>query len=155
MELKKIRELINIIEDTDISEINIEDKAEDINIKIKRGQEITPVEQLKQSVPQNTVNTSSSKPQGETIESESVQQQEGEEILAPMVGTFYRSPSPEADPFVEVGDKVNSGETLCIIEAMKLMNEIEAEKNGEIIDILIEDGEPVEYGQPMFIIESV
>ena len=78
--------------------------------------------------------------------------QEGRVIKAPMVGTFYRSPSPDAKPFVEVGQTVKEGETVCIIEAMKLMNEIEADASGTIKAILVENGQPVEYGQPLFIL---
>lgn len=79
---------------------------------------------------------------------------EGTEVKAPIVGTFYRSPSPDADPFVRVGDKVAEGDVLCIIEAMKLMNEIECETPGTVKEILIDDGEPVEFDQPLFVIEE-
>ena len=160
MELKKIEELIKMIEDTDISEISIEDKAEEVNINIKRGQDLPPVGQVQHNIPQNRpVVDNTSEPVQKTEESKNVSSKEeqlveGDEIAAPMVGTFYRAPSPEADPFVEIGDRVNSGDTLCIIEAMKLMNEIEAEKSGKIVDIVVEDGEPVEYGQTMFVIKS-
>ena len=78
----------------------------------------------------------------------------GEEILSPMPGTFYVAPSPDTDPFVKVGDTVSEGDPLCIIEAMKIMNEIEAETSGTITKILIEDGQAVEYNQPLFMIES-
>ncbi|MFW6381790.1 MAG: acetyl-CoA carboxylase biotin carboxyl carrier protein, partial [Bacillota bacterium] len=71
------------------------------------------------------------------------------------VGTFYRASSPDADPFVEIGDIINPGTTLCIVEAMKLMNEIEAETRGKIVDILVEDGEPIEYGQPLFLVDKL
>ena len=77
------------------------------------------------------------------------------EITAPIVGTFYRKPAPDADPFVEVGDRVEKGQVVCIIEAMKLFNEIESEVSGVIRKILVEDGEPVEYGQPLFLVEPV
>ncbi|HCP76159.1 MAG TPA: acetyl-CoA carboxylase biotin carboxyl carrier protein, partial [Pusillimonas sp.] len=79
-------------------------------------------------------------------------QPQGHAVKAPMVGTFYRAPNPGASPFVEVGQSVKEGEPLCIIEAMKLLNEIEADKSGVIKEILVENGEPVEYGQPLFII---
>ena len=75
------------------------------------------------------------------------------EVAAPMVGTFYRSPAPDSPSFVEVGSRVKEGQTLCIIEAMKLMNEIEAECPGEVVEILVENGQPVEYGQVLFLIE--
>ena len=77
----------------------------------------------------------------------------GQEICSPMVGTFYRSPSPDSAPFVQVGDEVEPGQTLCIIEAMKLMNEIEAEQRGRIAKVLAENGQPVEFGQPLFLLE--
>ena len=76
----------------------------------------------------------------------------GKPVTSPMVGTFYRSPSPEAKPFVQVGDTVKKGDTLCIIEAMKLLNEIEAEEDGVIKEVLVENGQPVEFGQPLFIL---
>src|SRR5690606_10178031 len=78
---------------------------------------------------------------------------EGHPVLSPMVGTFYRAPQPGADPFVQVGDTVAEGDTLCIIEAMKLLNEIEADKAGRVKAILVENGQPVEFGQPLFVIE--
>jgi len=80
---------------------------------------------------------------------------EGIYITSPIVGTFYRAPKPDAPPFVEIGDEIKVGQTLCIIEAMKLMNEVKSEYNGIVRDILVENGEPVEYGQPLFIIEPV
>ena len=88
-----------------------------------------------------------------TGEVEDTKDEDHDEFVSPMVGTFYRAPAPDADPFVEVGDRVQEGDTLCIIEAMKLMNEIEAEASGTIKDILVDDAESVEYGQVLFIIE--
>ncbi|HEY8417672.1 MAG TPA: acetyl-CoA carboxylase biotin carboxyl carrier protein, partial [Limnochordales bacterium] len=77
------------------------------------------------------------------------------QITAPMVGTFYRAPAPDAEPYVKVGDVVEVGQTLCIIEAMKLMNEIESEVRGRVVEILVENAEPVEYGQPLFVLERL
>ncbi|MGB0333137.1 MAG: acetyl-CoA carboxylase biotin carboxyl carrier protein, partial [Planctomycetota bacterium] len=77
-----------------------------------------------------------------------------EEITSPMIGTFYASPSPDADPFTAVGDRVGDESVVCIIEAMKVMNEIKAECSGEIVEILVENGEPVEYGQPLFLVKT-
>jgi len=94
-----------------------------------------------------------SAPPTETSEAPAKDEPKGEIVHAPIVGTFYRSPAPDEDSFVEVGDKVKKGETLCIIEAMKLMNEIEAEFSGTITDILVENEEPVEYDQPLFVID--
>ncbi len=91
---------------------------------------------------------------GETAEAEEDTAAEGHVVKAPIVGTFYRAPSPDADPFVEVGDSVSEGDVLCIIEAMKLMNEIECETSGTIQEILVEDAEPVEFDQPLFVIDE-
>ncbi len=146
MNLEDIKSLITIISETDVTEIELED--EESKIKIKRGHqqvEFTPVENQRHvQAPHNPTHN-------ENDEEDSNR----EEIVAPMVGTFYRAPSPEADVFVEVGDVVNPGETLCIIEAMKLMNEIEVETRGKILEILVNNAEPVEYGQPLFIIEPL
>ncbi|MFB4162839.1 acetyl-CoA carboxylase biotin carboxyl carrier protein [Alteribacillus sp. JSM 102045] len=87
-------------------------------------------------------------------ETEAAKDDSLEEITSPMVGTFYRSPSPDADPYVKEGDKVNEESVVCIVEAMKLMNELEAEISGEIVDILVENGELVEYGQPLFLVKT-
>ncbi|MFW6287716.1 MAG: acetyl-CoA carboxylase biotin carboxyl carrier protein, partial [bacterium] len=126
----------------------IELEDEDSRINIKRGHEqveYTPIE------PQRHVQA----PHNPTHDENDEENANKEEIVAPMVGTYYSAPSPEADPFVEVGDVVNPGETLCIIEAMKLMNEIEVETRGKIVEILVNNAEPVEYGQPLFIIEPL
>ncbi|ACL69382.1 biotin carboxyl carrier protein [Halothermothrix orenii H 168] len=155
MDLDKIKTLIEMIEETDITEINLEEEGK--KIKIKRGLQVedlgsfppvgvTPSGQLPHQVEAGTKKETREKDQDES---------NIDEIVAPMVGTFYRAPAPDADPFVEVGDVVKPGDTLCIIEAMKLMNEIEAEKKGRIVDILVENGKPVEYGQPLFLVEPV
>jgi len=140
MNLEEINSLIGIISETDITEIDIEEDG--LKIRISRGfprasvvAEVAEKPQIEKSVPEI----------GE----------KREEIVAPMVGTFYRAPAPDAEPFVKKGDTVNAGDTLCIIEAMKLMNEIEVETRGKIVDILVENGQPVEYGEPLFIIEPL
>ena len=150
MDLKQIEELIEILKDTDVSELKIEE--DDIEIDIKRGfnnNVVTgqPVVNTKVSNESEVKNKKSEKNEEENTDRE--------EIVAPMVGTFYRSPSPEADPFVEIGDTVENGDVVCILEAMKLMNEIEAETKCKIIDVLVEDGEAIEYGQPLFEIEKL
>lgn len=109
--------------------------------------------------PSNEAHTSASAPTQEapensTAEAETETAEEEHVVKAPIVGTFYRAPSPDADPFVEVGDSVSEGDVLCIIEAMKLMNEIECETAGTIQEILVEDAEPVEFDQPLFVIEE-
>ncbi len=150
MDLKQIEELIEILKDTDVSELKIEE--DDIEIDIKRGFNNNVV------TGQPVVNTkvsNESEVKNKKSEKNEEENKDREEIVAPMVGTFYRSPSPEADPFVEIGDTVENGDVVCILEAMKLMNEIEAETKCKIIDVLVEDGEAIEYGQPLFEIEKL
>lgn len=136
MNIKDISSLIKILEETGITEINLE--SDGVKLNIKRGSttaklEVTPeinVEKNKEKTKEATENLV--------------------EVKAPMVGTFYRAPAPDAPPFVEVGDKVKKGQTLCIIETMKLMNEIESEINGTIVEITVENGQPIEYGDIIF-----
>ena len=147
MNLEEIKSLIELISDTDVTEIALEE--EDLKIKIKRG-----CQQPGGYVQQMEENLHVQAPVARYSEGEE-DNQNREEVVAPMVGTFYRAPAPEAPPFVEKGDIVNPGDTLCIIEAMKLMNEIEVETRSKIIEILVENGQPVEYGEPLFIIEPL
>ncbi len=140
MNLEEIKTLIDMLDETDIVEIAVEDKNN--KVKIKKGYEnVGPIKK-------EIVNKKPEKNKQPEMENE--EDDNEEEIVAPMVGTFYRAPAPDADPFVEVGDIIKSGDTLCIIEAMKLMNEIEAETKGKIIEVLIDNEESVEYGQPLF-----
>ena len=168
MELTDIKELVEMLNETDISELNLEDEGTKISIK-KGGQVVTEETDFVSSSTESTSSqekqaagqesTETAQPQESSAqqskESNEVDAAEGEEFEAPMVGTFYRSPAPDADPFVEVGDVVEAGDTLCIIEAMKLMNEIEAEEKCKVLDILIEDGTAIEFGQPLFILEKL
>ena len=139
MNLEQVDSLIEKMERASLTEISYKDK--DVDIKLKR--ELTPPQvQSPQTVqmPKQEVTTNNST---QTVD-------EGITIKAPMVGTFYKSPSPEADAYVKVGDKVSSSSVVCILEAMKLFNEIQAEVSGEIVEILVDDGEMVEYNQPLF-----
>lgn len=149
MDLEQIEELIEILKETEVSELNVEE--DELKINIKRGFN-NVVEN--QPVVTNRV-SNETKEENKKSQNDDEKQEDREEIVAPMVGTFYRSPSPEADSFVEVGDIVESGEVVCILEAMKLMNEIESESKCKIIDVLVEDGEAIEYGQPLFEIEKL
>ena len=106
-----------------------------------------------ESIQTKSVQVKSSEPAKEKISSEK-SDSNGESILSPMPGTFYSASSPEADPFIKPGDTVSKGDTLCIIEAMKIMNEIESEKSGVIKEVIVENGSPVEFNQPLFIIEA-
>jgi acetyl-CoA carboxylase biotin carboxyl carrier protein len=144
MELEDLKELIELLKDTDITELQIE--KDGTKVKIKREKLLSSIE-----MPVHKSTVFQEKIVAETEE----ETQRLVTITSPIVGTFYRSPSPEAAPFVEVGLKVNKGQVLCIIEAMKLMNEIESDAEGIVVKILVENGQPVEYGEPLFLIEPV
>lgn len=140
MNLEYIDELIEKMDKASLTELSYKDK--DIDISLKREPKITT------QVAQPVSKTEVTPVEKETINDTEIP--EGKTIKAPMVGTFYQSPSPEADPYIQVGDKIENDTIVCILEAMKLFNEIEAEVSGEIVDILVEDGEMVEYNQPLF-----
>jgi acetyl-CoA carboxylase biotin carboxyl carrier protein len=143
MELEDLKELIEYLKETDITEISIE--KDGIKVKIKREKILAPME-----IPMQKFGSLQEKVTRETEEETRVIT-----VTSPIVGTFYRASSPEADPFVEVGAKVKKGQVLCIVEAMKLMNEIESEVDGVVIKILVDNGQPVEYGEPLFLIEPI
>ncbi|MEB7677150.1 acetyl-CoA carboxylase biotin carboxyl carrier protein [Staphylococcus saprophyticus] len=156
MNFKEIKELIEILDQSSLTEINIEDKGNVVNLKKEKETEIItpqisqqPMQQLapQQAVASNPVATGSTE---ETTSDASTTDDNLQTINAPMVGTFYKSPSPEESAYVQVGDSVTNESTVCILEAMKLFNEIQAEVTGEIAEILVEDGQMVEYGQPLF-----
>lgn len=149
LDIDKIKGLIKLLEESGISEISVEEEG--VKITVRKGP-LTIVES-----PGEVIETGSeSKPAaGEAAHAIESGAPGRKEILSPMVGTFYRAPSPDVDPFVEEGDVVEKGQTVCIIEAMKLMNEIAAEEKGRIVKILVENTHPVEYGQPLFQYEPV
>ena len=144
MDLRKLKKLIDLVEESGIAELEITEGEEKVKIvKGARPQETVYVHAPTAPAPQAhaaaPATAAPAAPQGHLVKS-------------PMVGTFYRSASPGAKPFIDVGDTVKIGDPLCIIEAMKLMNEIESDKDGVITAILIENGQPVEYGEPLFVI---
>ncbi len=156
--LKEVKELIKMLDETDISELTLE--SEGVKVSIRKGTNLF-------AAANNAVPVVASAPaaspavqeaaKATTAPLQTLAPVRGEnvvEITAPMVGTFYSSPAPDAAPFVKNGDTVTPGQTVCIVEAMKLMNEIEAEVTGRIVDILVENGQPVEYGQPLFLVEK-
>ena len=147
MNFKEIKELIEILDQSSLTEINIEDnKGSVVNLKKEKETEIvTP--QVTQQPTQPITHTHN---ESQSSKDEQSSDNEYNTINAPMVGTFYKSPSPDEEAYVQVGDKVTNESTVCILEAMKLFNEIQAETTGEIIEILVEDGQMVEYGQPLF-----
>ena len=161
MELKDIRQLIKIVENANIGELEIVEEGKKLRISknsVGHRENVIygPQPAYSNSVapaPLNQVPVASEAP---VVLSAPAAESGANylEVKSPMVGTFYRSPSPDADPYVEVGQTVQIGQTMCIIEAMKLMNEIESEFSGKVAKILIENAQPVEYNQPLFLIEK-
>ena len=147
MDLRKLKKLIDLVQESGIAELEITEGEE--KVKIVKGGGVT-VSQAPAAAPAPALAAPAAPASAGAPAPEPGQ--EGHVVKAPMVGTFYRSPSPDAKAFIEVGQSVKEGQTICIIEAMKLMNEIEADASGVVKAILIENGQPVEYGQPLFII---
>ena len=150
MDLRKLKKLIDLVEESGIAELEVTEGEEKVKIvKGGRAQETVyvqaPTMQHAAAVPAAPAPAAPAAPQAAPAP-------EGHVVKSPMVGTFYRSASPGSKSFAEVGDTVKTGQTVCIIEAMKLMNEIETDKDGVIKAILIENGQPVEYGEPLFVI---
>ncbi len=151
MRAKKIRELVKIVEESHIGELEIS-RWWGQKIRISKASGLVPGAPVKEvAVPPPTRDDTAPAPSAETPKQEPKSNQI--EFKAPMIGTFYRAPSPDTDPYVQEGDTIAPGRVLCIIEAMKLMNEIEAESSGRIVKILVENAQPVEYNQPLFLIE--
>lgn len=153
MDIRKVKKLIEMLEESRISEIEIHEGEE--SVRISRVSSITPSQTLVQMPAAGSSVTAEQGFQPDTgITPEPAEEPEGNIVKSPMVGIFYESPSPGKLPFVELGKTVAKGEVLCIIEAMKIMNQIESEFSGIISKIMVENGEPVEYGQPLFIIKE-
>ncbi|HET7569586.1 MAG TPA: acetyl-CoA carboxylase biotin carboxyl carrier protein [Gammaproteobacteria bacterium] len=151
MDIRKVKKLVELLEESGIAEIEITEGEE--SVRISRYQQNQPM-MAPPPVPAPQAPASApAAPPAAAAEPEAEALPAGHVVKAPMVGTLYRAPSPGAKPFVEVGQAVNAGDTLCIIEAMKMLNQIESDKAGTVKAILVENGEPVEFGQPMFVIE--
>ena len=154
MNFKEIKELIEILDQSNLTEINIQEKDNIVSLKKEKETEIITPQYTTQAAPvyqSSESNSASPVSQNDAATAEKPHSDENyNTINAPMVGTFYKSPSPEEEAYVQVGDKVTNDSTVCILEAMKLCNEIQAEITGEIVEILVEDGQMVEYGQPLF-----
>ena len=145
LDLDQLRDLIRLLDESNLTEIEVE--HDDDRIRVRRDP--APLAVASQSVAPEGV-AGSTHPSG----APAAEEDEGSYFTSPFVGTFYRAPSPESDAFVEVGDSIAPGQVLCIVEAMKLMNEIESEVAGTIVDVLVENGKPVEYGDRLFRIET-
>ena len=161
--MDELRELIALLRDNGLAELELE--REDFRVRLRRegvsfsgdhSQYIAVPAQAPVSIPNTAPASAASTPAhpGAQAASEAVQDQDLHIVPSPIVGTFYRSPSPTADPFVKIGSNVEPSSVVCIIEAMKLMNEIQAETSGEVVKVYVENGQPVEYGQPLFGIRS-
>lgn len=158
MDIRKVKKLIELLEESGIAEIEIHEGEESVRIsRYPQGQAGVPIMMQAPAaapIPSTAAATAATPAVSATEPAEAVPEiPEGHVVSSPMVGSFYRSSSPSVPPFVEVGKKVSIGDTLCIIEAMKMFNQIEADKAGTIAAILVENGEPVEYGQSLFVIE--
>ena len=148
MDIRKVKKLIEMLEASNLGEIEIREGEESIRISRGNSMAAAPmVAQMPQMSAAPAVSVAATAPAAEAATPA------GHAVTSPMVGTFYRAPSPDAKPFVEVGSQVSVGDRLCIIEAMKMLNEIEADKAGTIKAILKENGQPVEYGEALFVIE--
>ena len=146
MEIKDIQNVIDLMNENDLSYFLLE--QEGVTLKLKKGAEAV----VAAPAPVAPAPVAAPAPASDSEAAPAVASDKGEEISSPMVGTFYRAPSPDSDPFIKVGDHVDEETTVCIIEAMKVMNEIKADASGIIQRIVAEEGKPVQYGQPLFII---
>ncbi|HHD10897.1 MAG TPA: acetyl-CoA carboxylase biotin carboxyl carrier protein [Deltaproteobacteria bacterium] len=146
MEIKDIRSLYRFMKNTDIEELELEDQRGRIRIK-RWSAGVKPEEAQRPATPEPL-------PEAAPPEKAAPEKKANIKVItSPMVGTFYRAPAPDADPFVDVGSTVRAGQVVCIIEAMKIMNEVESEYTGKVVSVLVENGQPVEYGEPLFEIE--
>jgi len=151
MNLKEIKEIVKLMNDNELMEVQVEREGE--KLKLRKGMDLgaAPIVQgIGHPVPvahAAPVAPAASQPAAPA------QNVSGVEIVSPMVGTFYRAPSPESPPFIEAGQMVDVGQVVCIVEAMKLMNEIKSEVKGRVVEVLVNNAEPVEFGQPLFIVE--
>lgn len=156
MDIRKIKKLIELVEESGISELEISEGEESVRISRTTANAGFPVMQQAYAAPmmqQPALSNAVAPAATPAMEAPAAAEISGHIVRSPMVGTFYRTPSPDARAFIEVGQKVNVGDTLCIVEAMKMMNQIEADKAGTVKAILVESGQPVEFDEPLVVIE--
>ncbi|EAA1215820.1 TPA: acetyl-CoA carboxylase biotin carboxyl carrier protein [Salmonella enterica] len=156
MDIRKIKKLIELVEESGISELEISEGEESVRISRTTANAGFPVMQQAYAAPmmqQPALSNAVAPAATPAMEAPAPAEISGHIVRSPMVGTFYRTPSPDAKAFIEVGQKVNVGDTLCIVEAMKMMNQIEADKAGTVKAILVESGQPVEFDEPLVVIE--
>lgn len=162
--LNEIKELIKLVDQSSVSELDIESEGTRLSIRKPGKTEIVQLQPSYAPVANQAPQVINAQPAVAAAETSTPQADAAgktadhanlHKIVSPMVGTFYRASSPDAPPFVSVGDRVDQKSTVCIIEAMKLMNELEAEVNGEIVEVLVENGQLIEYGQPLFLVKPI
>jgi acetyl-CoA carboxylase biotin carboxyl carrier protein len=144
LDAKELRDILLTLNQTDITELTL--KTDDMELTVRRGQSVVTAGL---NAPASTDLVLAAAPPPPLNAPPPTTEKRYVEVMSPMVGTFYRAPGPDESPFAEVGDRIRVGQAVCIIEAMKLMNELESEVSGEVIEILLENGQPVEYGQPL------
>ena len=158
MDIRKVKKLIELLEESNIAEIEIHEGEE--SVRISRNSSATPVQTIVHMPDSGLVQSAGKKPvtglagQSDDSGEDAAREEEGYLIKAPMVGIFYNSPAPDEHPFVEPGQTIKKGDALCIIEAMKIMNQIESDISGVVLRVMVENGEPVEYGQALFAIRE-
>jgi acetyl-CoA carboxylase biotin carboxyl carrier protein len=151
MDIRKVKKLIELLEESGISEIEISEGEESVRIsRYPKPGTVT----MTQAPAAAVAAPSPAAPPAASAEAAAAPAVRGQQVTAPMVGTFYSGPAPGAKPFVDIGTEVKPGDTLCVIEAMKMMNQIESEFAGRVVSVLVENGNPVEFGQPLFVIEE-
>jgi len=153
MDIRKVKKLIELLDESGIAEIEITEGEESVRISRYGANVAAPAAPVVAAAPLAAV-AAAATPAPATPLAVAEAEEDGHIVTAPMVGTFYSSSSPGSPPFVQVGDRVNTGDTLCIVEAMKMMNQIEAEVSGNIKSIRVQNGDPVEYGQILFVIDQ-
>ncbi len=154
MDINLIKKLIKLVENSEVTDLEVEENG--IKIKVAKKVRVSqiPVQNFQAAAPVTQALPIESKETKALVQKEEETSAGLHEIKSPIVGTFYRAPAPDADSYVQVGDTISSGAVLCIVEAMKLMNEIESDVSGKIVKILVENGKPVEYNQPLFLIQT-
>ncbi|NOI77805.1 acetyl-CoA carboxylase biotin carboxyl carrier protein [Vibrio coralliilyticus] len=155
MDIRKIKKLIELVEESGIAELEISEGEESVRISRNGSAAPAPIQYAAAPVAAAPAPAPAAAPAAAPAPAAEAAPAvpAGHQVLSPMVGTFYRAPSPDAKAFIEVGQSVTAGETLCIVEAMKMMNQIEADKSGVVTAILVDDGQPVEFDQPLVVIE--
>ena len=154
MDIRKVKKLIELLEESGLAELEITEGEE--SVRISRQAPNAPVHYAPAPgyyPPAPAAGGPAAAGTGSAVAAQASAEPAGHKVLSPMVGTYYEAPAPDAPNFIKIGDQVKAGDTLCIIEAMKMMNQIECDKAGKVVSILVRNGDPVEFGQPLFVIE--